>query len=661
MDDQGRQNLPNLKICVDNTEEGEISDSDSSLESEVAIEVDEIVKTDNTGNAGEVEFNVRIADVGTENKTKSKTEVYTKKYENRDGDFITGIDLTSKEAIEKKEERARRFGIEVSQQQGMDADVKALYQSLGIKDADFSHGERGVRPEAIHIRGTEDMSTQDIFRYFKEFAPGGVEWIDDSSCNVVWADPTTAARAMLKMSRSQESGAELMSGDEKSKGQKKGDVKTPMMDKEEKDGVKEGGEEQGMEVDDDELDLLTDGQDEKEKKEVNKAVEEKKPSNAGDVKLDSDEDTSSKRKNKRAESTESTKEEEEVDYDEWGSINTKDSKPKHKEQVPWPPGKWRLGLNAPKAKFIFLRFATKADRKLPRAERRSKYYRKYGNPNYGGMKGLISNSRKQRFRTKTFEEELEEARDAIESQREEREARQRGNSEEEEVEEEIQLPRVSPLKRKRAESGGGSGSEDGMDMEAELQQLLGPPARKQRSMRMYADDEEEERKAKSRLGKGSGVMTVVAGARSRPAGKVTDARELIKRSALRSQMKMDKDRDSSPESMKRSRGGDLRLRVMTNPLVSDSEDEEEQEGSEEESEDGEETPRSNVMSRLGPSGKASGDSEGESDDSDGDLRARLGVHSSVDHVRSDLRSRLGGRKGHSDNSKYPSMRIEVFE
>lgn len=104
--------------------------------------------------------------------------------------------------------------------------------------------------------------------------------------------------------------------------------------------------------------------------------------------------------------------------------------------------------------------------------------------------------RKQRFRTKTFEEELEEARDAIESQREEREARQRGNSEEEEVEEEIQLPRVSPLKRKRAESGGGSGSEDGMDMEAELQQLLGPPARKQRSMRMYADDEEEERKAK---------------------------------------------------------------------------------------------------------------------------------------------------------------------
>ncbi|XP_046568602.1 nuclear cap-binding protein subunit 3-like [Haliotis rubra] len=440
MDDQGRQNLPNLKICVDNTEEGEISDSDSSLESEVAIEVDEVVKTDQTGNDGEVEFNVRISDVGTENKTKPKTEVYTKKYENRDGDFVTGIDLTSKEALEKKEERARRFGIEVSQNQGVDADIKALYQSLGLRDADFSHDERGVRPEAIHVRGTEEMSTKDIFRYFQEFAPGGVEWIDDSSCNVVWADPTTAARALLKLSRGQEP-ASAATRDGKSKRQKEGEVKTPVTDKEKDEGKE--GEEQEMEVDD-ELDLLTDGQEETEKKEMNKDVAEKKTSGADDAKIDSDEDISSKRKNKRAESTESSKEEEQVDYDEWGSINTRDSKPKPKEQVPWPPGKWRLGLNTPKAKHVFLRFATKADRKLPRAERRSKYYRKYGNPNYGGMKGLISNSRKQRFRAKTFEEELEEARDAIEIQREEREARERGISDVEEVEEEIELPRVSP-------------------------------------------------------------------------------------------------------------------------------------------------------------------------------------------------------------------------
>ena len=34
-----------------------------------------------------------------------------------------------------------------------------------------------------------------------------------------------------------------------------------------------------------------------------------------------------------------------------------------------------------------------ADIKLPGAEKRSRFYQKYGNPNYGGMRGLISGSR----------------------------------------------------------------------------------------------------------------------------------------------------------------------------------------------------------------------------------------------------------------------------
>lgn len=32
------------------------------------------------------------------------------------------------------------------------------------------------------------------------------------------------------------------------------------------------------------------------------------------------------------------------------------------------------------------------DKKEPGAARRSRYYMKYGNPNYGGMKGILSNS-----------------------------------------------------------------------------------------------------------------------------------------------------------------------------------------------------------------------------------------------------------------------------
>jgi hypothetical protein len=50
-----------------------------------------------------------------------------------------------------------------------------------------------------------------------------------------------------------------------------------------------------------------------------------------------------------------------------------------------PPGHvWRLGPATGKASSIIMRFATVDDRKIPRAERRSAYYRKYGNPNFEG-------------------------------------------------------------------------------------------------------------------------------------------------------------------------------------------------------------------------------------------------------------------------------------
>lgn len=52
---------------------------------------------------------------------------------------------------------------------------------------------------------------------------------------------------------------------------------------------------------------------------------------------------------------------------------------------PLPPGTWRKGIDYPKSKGIFLRFATRMDRKQANAEKMSEYYKKYGNPNFGGM------------------------------------------------------------------------------------------------------------------------------------------------------------------------------------------------------------------------------------------------------------------------------------
>lgn len=86
------------------------------------------------------------------------------------------------------------------------------------------------------------------------------------------------------------------------------------------------------------------------------------------------------------------------------------------KNIPWPPGRWRLGYPYPKTKYLFLRYATKADKKLPGAEKRSKYYVKYGNPNFGGAVGLLSNSRKRKFRARQMRDEIKEAKEAIKSQ-----------------------------------------------------------------------------------------------------------------------------------------------------------------------------------------------------------------------------------------------------
>jgi len=60
---------------------------------------------------------------------------------------------------------------------------------------------------------------------------------------------------------------------------------------------------------------------------------------------------------------------------------------------PLPPGIWRKGVDYPKSKGIFLRFATRADKKQINAEKKSEYYKKYGNPNFGGKNNFVCNNR----------------------------------------------------------------------------------------------------------------------------------------------------------------------------------------------------------------------------------------------------------------------------
>lgn len=41
-----------------------------------------------------------------------------------------------------------------------------------------------------------------LFRYFSNFIPTHIEWINDTACNVSWKDETSAVNAYLSMTQS---------------------------------------------------------------------------------------------------------------------------------------------------------------------------------------------------------------------------------------------------------------------------------------------------------------------------------------------------------------------------------------------------------------------------------------------------------------------------
>jgi hypothetical protein len=79
------------------------------------------------------------------------------------------------------------------------------YITTNIDGKDFARPDRlpetpprtsTIRLEAVYLYGTDEMSTKDVLKYFDAYGPSHVEWIDDSSCNIVFPDQFSAKRAV---------------------------------------------------------------------------------------------------------------------------------------------------------------------------------------------------------------------------------------------------------------------------------------------------------------------------------------------------------------------------------------------------------------------------------------------------------------------------------
>ncbi|XP_068186894.1 nuclear cap-binding protein subunit 3 [Antennarius striatus] len=454
-------------------------------------------------------------DVSVNRSLKELLPDTSRRYENKAGAFITGIDVNSKEAIERKEKRARRFhfcGEESSSQQNVFLDKDAMKKAIPK-----------LRMEAIHVAGVDDMSTQDVFGYFKEYPPAHIEWIDDTSCNVVWLDDNTCIRALINSSRMPDTEAVTTEpeGSDRPDKQSKGDLRGQRSD--------EDDEEEG-EVEEEET-----AKKNKEVKDSDGEVEQKGKAEGSQM--------------------------DDLSGPERESLLRNDLRP---------------AIKPFKGNKLFLRFATHDDKKELGAARRSRYYMKYGNPNYGGMKGILSNSWKRRYHNRRIQRDVIKSKkpligdsmghtppythrhsadlvnlpeEPIKEEEEEEEDENEDGDEDMDSDD-----RVVEYKERNERSGGsrslGQGlrsrkerspspwsESDEMDYDLELKMISTPSPKKSKKMTMYADELDTHLKSiRNRIG----VSASQSRTKSPSPTKVTDVRQLLeeKRQGLSQQRQL---------------------------------------------------------------------------------------------------------------------------
>ncbi|XP_048375288.1 nuclear cap-binding protein subunit 3 isoform X2 [Sphaerodactylus townsendi] len=369
----------------------------------------------------------------------------SRRYENKAGSFITGIDVNSKEAIEKKEQRAKRFHFR--------AEVNLSQRNVALDRDMMKKAIPKVRLDTLYVCGVDEMSTQDIFAYFKEYPSAHIEWLDDTSCNVVWLDEVTATRALINMSSMPEE--EKMKPQEKSK--KAGEKSKKEKEEESSDDETEEGEVEDDHPSDTELDTLSQAEED--------------------------------------------------------SLLRNDLRP---------------ACKLAKGNKLFMRFATQDDKKELGAARRSQYYMKYGNPNYGGMKGILSNSWKRRYHSRRVHRDVIKKRTLIGDdvglaspykhrhsglvnvpeepiEEEEEEEEEEDDNDDQDMDEddrvvveyrdELQAFKQSRERSAARRSSASESDSDEMDYDLELKMISTPSPKKTMKMTMYADAVESQLKS----------------------------------------------------------------------------------------------------------------------------------------------------------------------
>ncbi|GLE00927.1 hypothetical protein PINS_up009724 [Pythium insidiosum] len=110
---------------------------------------------------------------------------------------------------EKLRERARKFGLDPdANPKSADAvmDLRPASRKVRLERCDVkADGASERRDDAIHVYSLDErfqqVRTNDVMAYFEGYGPWYVEWINDSSCTVVFEDAFTAGRALIALGK----------------------------------------------------------------------------------------------------------------------------------------------------------------------------------------------------------------------------------------------------------------------------------------------------------------------------------------------------------------------------------------------------------------------------------------------------------------------------
>ncbi|KAM3172977.1 hypothetical protein ACTXT7_013436, partial [Hymenolepis weldensis] len=222
-----------------------------------------------------------------------------------------------------------------------EANAKSIFARLGFPDGRDTMISEGYRMDTLHIWGTHDLSTNDILKWLEDYNPKGVEWIDDSSCNVLLNNENTVLRILNKLAEPFDRRIALAA-----------------------------------------MAAIVSTMDEGDQNEISLLPESTKDLPLGGSTFNL------MPPNGRWFKSISSPERAFCIY----------FRIAHKEQ-------YRHGApplrNSNPATALLARHSVHCDVKLPGAERRSNYYRRYGNPNYGGAVGLLSRSYRRRVKAVT--------------------------------------------------------------------------------------------------------------------------------------------------------------------------------------------------------------------------------------------------------------------